>query len=235
VIKLIIICFTLIFVNQIFVGHSANAQSLTAIRENNEAVKKLEQEDALAAEKQLLNALPKAPFDPVLRLNLGLTYEVQKKPERALKEYNTALRSSVITDEAQFYAHFNSGNASAQLKNIPQALAHYQAALKVRPDSEEVKKNIELLMQQGGGQGKGDKKDNNGQGNEQSENENKGPGENENDQPQDQGKQKPEFKSQNLSKDDVRKIMEELKSQEKKIRALEYGKQGKEAQPGKDW
>ena len=48
-------------------------------------------------------------------------------------------------------------------------------------------------------------------------------------------KEKPKFDSQNLTKEDVRKILEELKSQEQKIRAKEYGTKGKESSSDKDW
>lgn len=220
-------------------GTAQASEPLSAIKENNAAVRRLKQEDTLGAEQQLLQALPESPFHPILRLNLGLTYEVQKKYERAQREYEAVLRTPGLNDEISFNAHFNAGNAAAQNKNIDQALGHYQAALRFQPDSKAAKKNIELLMKQGAGKGKGQQ--GGGQGQDQSENkdQNQGQGQDpqQNQNPNDpkDDKNKKEFKSENLSKDDVRKIMEELKSQEKKIRALEYGTKGKEAAPGKDW
>jgi tetratricopeptide (TPR) repeat protein len=232
--KFLFICWSLLFCSPTFAN-----ETLSAIKENNEAVRRLEQEDTLGAEQKLLQALPESPFHPVLRLNLGLTYEIQKKYERAQREYEAALRTPGLNDELSFNAHFNAGNAATQNKNVDQALAHYQAALRHKPDSKEAKKNIELLMKQGAGKGKGQQGGGQGQDQDENKDQNQGQGQeqqqnkNPND-PKDDKKQK-EFKSENLSKEDVRKIMEELKSQEKKIRALEYGTKGKEAAPGKDW
>jgi tetratricopeptide (TPR) repeat protein len=231
--------FYFVFLTLFICGPAKANETLSAIKENNEAVRRLEQEDTLGAEQQLLNALPESPFHPVLRLNLGLTYEIQKKYERAQREYEAVLRTPGLPDEISFNAHFNAGNAAAQNKNVDQALAHYQAALQFQPDSKEAKKNIELLMKQGAGKGKGQQ--GGGQGQDQSENKDQNQGQGQDPQqdqqpkdPKDDKKQK-EFKSENLSKEDVRKIMEELKSQEKKIRALEYGTKGKEAPSDKDW
>jgi len=207
----------------------ATAQNhLSAIRENNSAVRKLEKEDVVGAERLLLQALPEAPFDPVLRLNLGYVYEVQKKPDRAFKEYEAVLRSPTLDDQLKYVAHFNAGNAAGQQQKKAEALKHYQAALALDPTAAEVKKNIEMLFKGGQGQGKGKKPD--GEGKESNENQDQGKGD-----PQNEPNKPQDFKSQNLTKEDVRKIMEELKSQEKKIRALEHGSKGKEANPGKDW
>ncbi len=214
----------------------ARADKLHTVESNKRGLQKLEEEDPAAAEKHFLKALGEDPFNPILRLNLGWTFELQKQYEKALKEYEAVVRAGAdpakgVVPEVLFVAHFNAGNAAAQLKNIPLALRHYQAALEVQPDSIETKTNIELLMQaqqQGQGGGEGDPKD---------PNDDKGQGDKPN-KPNDRGdkpNQKPEFDSKNLTKEDVRKILEELKSQEQKIRALEYGTKGKESAPEKDW
>ncbi|MCB0407438.1 MAG: hypothetical protein KDD34_04480, partial [Bdellovibrionales bacterium] len=51
-----------------------------------------------------------------------------------------------------------------------------------------------------------------------------------------QQKKKPKpFDSKELTKDDVRKILEEIKNQEQKIRAEVYEGQGKDKPRDKDW
>jgi len=209
------------------------AGELETVEHNKEGLKQLKHEDTTAAEQSFLKALAEDPFNPVAHLNLGWTFEAQKKNDKALKEYEAVARDETLSDEIRFTAHFNAGNAAGALKNIDLALQHYQAALDLHPDSKETKTNIELLMQSGGGQqnqqGEGgggqDKKDQDGKGQKPKDK----PDEKEGQKP------KPEFKSEKLSKEDVRKILEELKSQEQKIRALEYGTKGKEASPEKDW
>lgn len=213
--------------------------NLSGIRHNNSAVDAIVREDLPQAEQMLLQTMATDPFNPILHLNLGFVFEAQKQYEKARKEYESVLRIQGVPEELRFMAHFNAGNAAAQDKKKEVALAHYQAALDIQPDSIETKTNIELLLKQGGGpsQGQGG-----GSGDKESqEQKDKQGGQQPNDpqQPQDNQKNekgnKPKFDSDKLTKEDVRKILDELKSQEKKIRALEYGTKSKEGPPGKDW
>src|SRR5690606_14691812 len=107
-----------------------------------------------------------------------------------------------------------------------------------KPDAMQVKQNIELLWQQQGGGGKGDQQSENQEGeSDQQDSQQDAQGDQNqqsNSQPQ-QRKPQP-FKSQELSQDQVRKILEELKNQEQKIRAMEYEeKGGQNATTGKEW
>lgn len=238
-------------------------ENIKSIYLNNQGVEKLErslklylekssegQEDPnvdwVSAEPLILKALAEDPFNPILRINLGWTYERQRKFEKARKEYDAALRLPNLPSELKVIAHFNAGNAAVgdeDHADVDLALQHYQSALDAEPDDEMakiVKTNIELLFQGGQGKGKGKKKGGKGGQGDQDQNQDQGDqGENPNQNPQNgdqqEKKQKPQFKSENLTKEDVRKILEELKSQENKIRGLEYGTKGKEAPAGKDW
>ena len=225
---------------------------LNSIYRNNSGVRHLEKKEISSAEESFLNSMVEDPFNPVLHMNLGWTFELDGQQDKkqneeseesnpkfnkALREYESALRIPGLSEELQFAAHFNAGNAAAQNSDRELALRHYQAALDIHPDSQEVRTNIELLFKGGqgkgkgkGGQGKGknNNDDKNGQGQNPRDNPNQSPDEN-------KKQEKPQFKSENLTKEDVRKILEELKSQEAKIRALEYGSKGKESNPDKDW
>ncbi|OFZ12122.1 MAG: hypothetical protein A2Z20_07220 [Bdellovibrionales bacterium RBG_16_40_8] len=220
---------------------------------NNKGVHHLQNKAVDKAEESFLNSMVDDPFNPILHLNLGRTFEFDgqqdkkqneeseepnPKFEKALKEYESVLRLPALPKELQFAAQFNAGNAAAQNYNIDLALKHYQAALDINPDSQEVRTNIELLLKGDAGKGKG--KGGKGEGKKNDENDQEGQGQNPRDNPnQDPSEQKqqekPKFKGENLTKEDVRKILEELKSQEAKIRALEYGSKGKESTPDKDW
>lgn len=216
-------------------------QSISGLQHNNKAIEHLENENLNMAEQSLLMAMAEDPNSPIPHMNLGLIYELGKNFEKAIKEYELVLRYTNLPDELKFAAHFNAGNAAAQNEDIDKALTHYQAALAVQPDSVETKTNIELLFKGGSGKGKGKNKNKNKNKND------KGEGEGESDQqeqPQNQGqneqeqpekKEKPKFNSENLTKEDVRKILEELKNQEQRIRALDYGAKSKEKSPEKDW
>lgn len=209
------------------------ADSLSAIHENNVGVEQIENERPREAEATFLKALTEDPFNAEIRYNLGTSYLMQKKFDRALKEYQAVLRQKDLHPELAFVANFNAAIAAQELNNVDLALDHYQAALMVKPDSLETKKNIELLLasqsgkpKQGQGQGQGDPNDDNqnGQG-QQPKDQN----------PNDQPNNKPQ-NGQNFSKDELKKIFEELERQEQKVRALEYGtKGGREKGPSKDW
>jgi Ca-activated chloride channel family protein len=215
----------------LFLTTNVSAMELEAVDLNNEGVAAFIKEEPYTAYTKLLEALKLDPFNAIVRLNLGLSFQANEEPAKAFKEYMTASRYA-IDDEQRFYALFNAGNAASADGKIPKALEAYQLALGIKPGDKEVKTNIELLWKGGGGQGQGENKDKNDQ-------QGKGEGE-QNDQNQTGPIQKPKpqpkkFDSQKLTKKDVRKILEELKNQEQKIRAKEYEKGQKEQPKTKDW
>ncbi|MCB0390567.1 MAG: hypothetical protein KDD58_04725 [Bdellovibrionales bacterium] len=198
-----------------------------AVEQNNMGVEQLEAEDPFTAYKHFLEALSKEPFHPAIRLNLGLSFQQSEEFTKAYKESMTAYRYTQ-DPELKYISLFNAGNAAASAKEIDKALSAYQLALDLKPDSEEVKKNIELLWQSGGGQGEGGQNQKGPQDQQQDQNQGQG-------EPQKQKPQPKKFDSKQLTKNDVRKILEELKDQEQKIRAKEYEKGAKEAPKEKDW
>ncbi|MEY4617761.1 MAG: hypothetical protein RJB66_2721 [Pseudomonadota bacterium] len=183
-----------------------------------------------------LKALEHDPMQPELHLNLGNSLEGLGAVQKAVDAYGVAGK---LTEDPSihFQVEFNQAQALAKLKKVDEALAHYQKALEMIPDSREVKTNIELLMSSQGGKGGKDKdkdqdqKDGQGEGDQQKE-------------PQKFADNKPQEKKQpqNLSQGDVKKILEELKQQEQRIRG-DYYKQsqreqkqkGSEGKREKDW
>lgn len=215
--------------------------NITATRENNQAIAALKKKDADKAESKLLSALGADPFNPILHLNLGWLFEKEKKYDMAVREYQSVLRDSAvrpIPDELKFIAHFNAGNALAEKKDIPGALKQYQAALDLNPDSKETKINIELLFKGGGGQGKGSGQKKQSQKNKKNGNKkqpNKNQNNNQNQRYTNKGHPKPKFNSKDLTREDVRKIMDELKSEEQKVRSRIYDAKTKDTPPAKNW
>jgi tetratricopeptide (TPR) repeat protein len=220
---------------------NAQSRSLSAVLENNQGAKLLSEDRAYEAMQDLVEGLADSPFETEIHLNLGLAFEKQKELDKAISEYRTAA-ASTPDRSLKFAALFNMAHALGELKRVPEALAAYQGALEMVPNSKEVKTNIELLLAQGGGGGQGDeKKDSKDSQGENDKDKNK-----KDDQPKDQPKpngQQPKepppqpkpFKSDDLSQSDVRKILDEIKNQEQKIRRKEYDKKAKEAPGGKDW
>ena len=205
-----------------------------AVKSNKKGVEELTKDtpSPYLAYKHFIEALNLEPYNPVLKLNLGLSYQVNEEYDKAYKEYLGAFKYAGPDNKIKFMAQFNAGNLKEKKKDIPGALKHYQLALEYEPESKETKTNIELLMQQGGQGGGGgqdqDKKDDNQEGQGQNPDPNPQSGD-------EKKKEKKPFQGKKLSEKDVQKILEELKSQEQKIRAKEYGKQLKETPNGKDW
>ncbi|MEK6554257.1 MAG: tetratricopeptide repeat protein, partial [Bdellovibrionota bacterium] len=91
--------------------------SLGTIRDNNKAVSEMAAEKAFAAEKLFIGALAHDPFRQELRFNLGNAYFLQKKYDRALKEFESVVRQTPVgqsaeNDTIRFKALFNGALAA---------------------------------------------------------------------------------------------------------------------------
>jgi tetratricopeptide (TPR) repeat protein len=227
----------------------AAALSTEAIHDNNAAVKDLQQKGYFQAYQGFLRSLKAEPFNPKVHLNLGLTFQANEEYDKALQEYNLIPRLPGVDVESVFQAYFNAGTLQTKQENIDEALRSYQLALSIRPDSVETKTNIELLLQQQKGKGKGkgskdkkqDKDQSNNKDNKDQKDKDKDPSKdakNNDKQNQDgpEKEQKPQkFESQQLSQEDVRKILDEIKDQEQQIRAEINRKEAKEVPRDKNW
>ncbi|AHI06526.1 hypothetical protein BDW_10130 [Bdellovibrio bacteriovorus W] len=217
-------------------------RTITANREGNAF---LEKQSGAAAMEKYIEALRHDPFVSGLHLNLGLSLETLQQAEKALQAYKEAetLALKEGAPELVFMARFNQGQLLGKAQKVDEALAAYQAALDVIPNSMETKTNIELLIQsqQGGGKGKNDKKDDKGDQNQDQKDQDEDGEDKKEDEPKEgQKKQSPKYQprpyqGEQLNEADVKKILDELKQQEEKIRA-EYNKKETKEQPrDKDW
>lgn len=208
--------------------------NLVEIWENNRAIEALEQKKALEAHEILSRLVVESPQNPFLQFNLGSSYIAVEDPEKSLKMYQELLKQPNLPEQIAFSSHYNQGVLFATKKEVEKALAAYQKALEIFPNSIETKTNIELLLKMSGGGGQGDKKDQQqDDGEQQNQDENKDSKEpkefsNKNQQPN-------QFNDKEMSKEDVNKILEELKKQEQNIRAKHERKGGKESDREKSW
>jgi len=221
----------------------ANGQSLEGIAANKAGVRALEKEEHVKAFRAFSEALAADPGVIEYRLNMAYTYSLNQEFEKAEKEYLLAIEMAKDRPELQFAAYFNLGRLRTEKGDIDGALDAYQKALDLHPTSKEVKTNIELIWQQqekqGGGQGqKKDKSDqkpsDDSQGGEQDKDQNQDPGTDQNDQP-DKGDEKKPQSFENLTPEMARKVLEELKAQEQKVRADHMSQGVKERPRDKQW
>lgn len=235
----------------------ADARALSLVYKNNIAVVKYKFQKHQEALDQFIGLTAQDPNDLVIKLNMAATLNSLGESEKSaqlnttlLRDIEAQLKTSVDKDEQQellnikFAALFNRGVAYQVMKNIDKALESYQEALSLIQDTDDpkspvkqIKTNIELMFAKGGG-GKGkdknkDKQQGEGEG-EGDPNESEGEGEQDKkEKPQDQEnkdqqkKQPKEFDQKYMSNEDLKRIMEELKDQEQKIRAKMERKGGK--------
>jgi tetratricopeptide (TPR) repeat protein len=205
---------------------------LAEIWKNNQVAEHLQQEKYLEAQEEMVELLSEFPFEPIFQYNMGVAFVTTEETEKAIQMYTELLKRKPLPPEVEFSTLYNLGFLhSLEGGDIEKALHHYQQALAFNPESKEIKTNIELLLQGGQGGGKGDENDDSDKQNENNE---------EGEQPKEPqkftNKQQPnQFNSKEMSKNDVKKILEELKKQEQRIRAKHDRKGGKEADREKNW
>jgi tetratricopeptide (TPR) repeat protein len=219
-------CVLLVFA---LLAGQAEAATVKSFVRNREGISAFKRKNFYQAYQKFGKALEDDPLNPEIQMNLARTFDENEEFEKAEQGYRAALKFLPKDSSLRFMALFNWAGTLAKLKRIDESLAAYQEALTMDPDSLEVKTNIELLWQGGGGGGSDDKnqqKDNK-QGDQQKQQQGQ------NDEPKEK-KPKP-FQSQQLSQDDVKRILDEIKNQEQAIRAQDYEKGAREMPKGKDW
>lgn len=227
-----------------FSSANVSATSLDAYMANREGVQKFNQKSFYPAYQNFLKALQEDPLNPQVHMNLGRTFEENEEFEKAEKAYKGALKLIPENSSLRFEGLFNLAIVQAKQDKIDEALGSYQAALEMDPDSKEVKTNIELLMQGQGGGGKDQDKDGKGKDKEQKkegegdkdkDKDKKDPKQNQQDGQEPKKPQPKPFESKDLTPQDVKKILDEIKNQEQSIRAGEYERNAKDSPKGKDW
>lgn len=208
------------------IAHAVNRPDV--ILKNNQALKSIEEKNPSKAKEELLAAIEKDPKVAELYLNLGVTELASQDLAKAKEVSQLTLKLSEDL-KVKAMALYNLGLIAQLEKNKDEALKYYQDSLELNPHNKSAHLNIELLTQknQGGGGG-GDDPD------KQDENSKDDP--NKEFKKASRGKApKPQFNSKDLTPGDVNKIMEELKRQEKKVRAEFQKGQTKESPREKDW
>lgn len=211
------------------------SDNLVEIWENNQAVDFLSQDKRTEAHEEFTRLLSDKPNHPLYQFNTGVTFFGVEDVENSIKMFEELSKNPSSPPVIEYAALYNLGVLFATKSEIDKALSYYQKALEIKPESQEIKTNIELLFQQknGKGKGKGDKDKDKEKDEKQDEDDSEGK-----EQPKEPQKfqnQPKQFNSKEMSKSDVKKILEELKKQEQRIRAKHERKGGKEADRDKNW
>ena len=234
----IMVAAVVVTLSMILGASAAQAGELRGIIKNNEGVSRYEKGRPLDAYGLFTDALADQPFAPEVQYNIGNAFLQLKDTDKAISQFRLAIKlapgSTAREKEVRFRSLFNVGAILGSVNKTDDALEAYQQALDLKPDSLETKTNIELLTQQGGQGGGGDKDD------DKEKKDDKGDQGKDQNKPKDMTNKPPKnqpqpFKGKDLSKQDVDRILDELKQQEEQIRAKDQDQKGKDAPPDKDW
>ncbi|AGH95104.1 tetratricopeptide repeat protein [Pseudobdellovibrio exovorus] len=237
--------------------------SLKSLYLDSVAKKEIQREEYEQALTHYYQILESAPYQPSVHSNIGVLLGGMQQPEEERKSLLYALelaQKNPENTEALFAIQFNLGVHYGRLKKVEEALEHYQAALELKPDSKEVKTNIELLLQQQskGGESSsssekqqgsdsqnnnqdknkdGDQEKKDQQGNQDQDQKDNGENKKDDGKRESSSKYKPRpYQGDQLSEGDVKKILGELRNQEQKIRAnFDKKEKGKSYKNEKDW
>lgn len=191
-------------------------QKEETIKKGNDAYKK---KDFVKASNEYTNVLAKDPLDPVAQFNLGNALYKSDKKEEAIKAYEGAAKQLDKPVE-KANAYYNKGVVLQNDKKLAECIEAYKNALKLSPDNEDARQNLQKALQQ--------------QKQEQKKEEQK----KQEQQQKQQQKQKQEPKPQpsKLTKEDAENKLKALSQQEKNLQdKLHKVNMSAVNKPEKDW
>ena len=197
------------------------------VKKGNDAYEKKEYGKAI---DNYRNVIEKNPLNATAQFNLGNALYRNKKSDEALSAYENAINNANATADKSV-SFYNKGVVLQNDKKLPECIDAYKKSLKLNPDDEDARQNLQKALQQQKQQQQKEKKDK----------EKKKPEEDE----KQKEKQKPKEEDKNnqpkpqpskLSKQDAEEKLKALLEQEKnlqdKLRKVNAGSPNK---PEKDW
>lgn len=217
---------SLVFVTVMYLPVKAQNEKLL-IKQGNEAYERKSYEEATGKYRQ---ATVKNPANTDALYNLGNALYKSNKGEEAVAAYNDAASKSLSgPDKAK--ALYNKGVVLQNNKRIPECIEAYKNALKLNPQDDDARQNLQKALQQQKQQQQQDKKDSDKDKKDR------------NDKKQDDKNKKPEDQKQDqqpqtskLTKQDAEEKLKALLQQEKNLQdKLHKVNTASSAKPEKDW
>ena len=208
---------------------TSNAQDEKAlIKKGNDAYEKKEYDNAV---KKYQEATVKNPANPTAHYNLGNALYKNNKTDEAVQAYDEALtNASSKADKSKSY--YNKGVVLQHNKKLPDCIEAYKNALKLNPQDEDARQNLQKALQQ---QKEQQQKENKDRKEEKKPKDDKK--EKEKDKPKDgEQKEQPKPQPSKLTKQDAEEKLKALLQQEKNLQdKLRKVNTATSAKPEKDW
>ncbi len=187
------------------------------------------------SQKQYQQALQQSPDNASANYNMGNAQFRKNGFDDAVKSYDNAILHSSDNNikEQSFY---NKGVAAMKQQKLEESIAAWKDALKLNPDDEEARENLEKALrelknkqQQQQQQNKDKKKDNKKQDNKDQQKQDQN-------QNQNQQQQPPQPQKSRLTKQQVEQLLKALQQKEKDVQdKMNQNKVRSLSQPDKDW
>ncbi|MEP6615108.1 MAG: VWA domain-containing protein [Ginsengibacter sp.] len=198
----------------LFSNYSFGQNVKPEIISGNEAYKNKKYNEAGASYQK---ALSKAPENAIASYNLGNTNYRKDKPEDAANLYDNTIKNAPdnITREKAYY---NKGVAYQKQNKLPECITAYKKALKIFPNDEEARQNLERALMQQKQKNQDDKKDQKNQNKDQNK------------------KQEPKPQPSKISKQDAEEKLKTLLAHEKDLQEkLKKVRTAAPDKPKQDW
>jgi tetratricopeptide (TPR) repeat protein len=197
------------------------------IKKGNDAYEKKEYDKAIVNYQQ---ATEKAPANPTAQYNLGNALYKNKKVDEAVQAYDDAL-SNATSNAAKAKAFYNKGVVLQNNKKLVECIEAYKNALKLDPQDEDARQNLQRALQE---QKEQQKKENKNKKEEKKPKDDKK--QKEKDKPKEEEKQQPKPQPSKLTKQDAEEKLKALLQQEKNLQdKLRKVNTATSATPEKDW
>ena len=196
------------------------------------------------ANNKYRDALVNNPENPVIHFNVGNAQYKKKIYEEALKEYEKSLSIDDVMTQSK--AYYNMGNTLYRAGKLPESILAYTQALRLNPNDEDAKYNLEFVRAQLKNQAQKQPQDGQQQQQQQDQQQQQGEDQEKKDEQQDQQEQQEQQEQQQqqeaeqkdqqeMSKEEAERILEALKQDEKDLQ-----KERKDVKTGKvrivkDW
>jgi Ca-activated chloride channel family protein len=221
------IVFCLLLIASCLLPIDVNAQNeKQLIKKGNEAYEKKDYDNAITQYQQ---ATVKNPADPTAQYNLGNALYKKNKTDEAVQAYDEAVsKASSKTDKSKSF--YNKGVVLQNNKKLPECIEAYKNALKLNPQDEDARQNLQKALQQ---QKQDQKKDNKDKKEDKKPKDDK----KQKDKPKDEEKnEQPKPQPSKLTKQDAEEKLKALLQQEKNLQdKLRKVNTATSAKPEKDW